>query len=153
MPAFPPVGRDLRGDGGASEGYPVGRAPHPRRALVEDVSVDHRGADTPVVKPLLDGADVVAGLWPTAKGAGNRRPLMADVRSLFRRRTRAARLPTGGCGPLQPPKSSAWPHSLLPANGDAPRRIESPRTTHGGSDRVLMSDFKADLCRRELTSP
>src|SRR5215471_16663190 len=67
-------GRDLRGGGGASEGYPVGRAPHPRRALVEDVSVDHRGANTPVAKPLLDGADVVAGLWATAKGAGNRRP-------------------------------------------------------------------------------
>jgi len=74
-------------------------------------------------------------------------------RSGSRSRSPVTNRPASGCGPLQPPKSSAWPHSLLPANGDTHRRIESPRTTQGGSDRVLMSDFKADLCRRELTSP
>src|SRR5215471_6135756 len=55
-------GRDSQGGRGPSHEHSVGRTPHPRRAPVEDVGVDHRGADVPVALQVLDGADVEAVL-------------------------------------------------------------------------------------------
>jgi hypothetical protein len=58
--------RDARRDGiaidadGASGG--VERAADPERAGLQDVGIDHRGADVLVAEEFLDGADIVSGL-------------------------------------------------------------------------------------------
>jgi len=49
----------LKGEAHSQE-HPVGGALDPGRAPVEDVGIDHRGADVLVAEQLLDGADVVA---------------------------------------------------------------------------------------------
>ena len=45
------------------------RAPHPEPAAVEDVRVDHRGADVAMAKQFLDRAQVVAGLQQVGREA------------------------------------------------------------------------------------
>ena len=51
----PFLGRNSQGGRGPSHEHSVGRAPHPRGAQVQDVSVNHCGADVPVAQQLLDG--------------------------------------------------------------------------------------------------
>src|SRR4030095_5069421 len=52
----------MRDGGGPSEDQPVSGASDPSGTPIEDVGVDHRGADVPVTQQLLDGTNVVAFL-------------------------------------------------------------------------------------------
>jgi hypothetical protein len=51
-----------QGPARSREEHPVGGASDARRAQVEDMRVDHRGADIAVAEELLDGPDVVVVL-------------------------------------------------------------------------------------------
>ena len=68
---------DAHNGGGPSEEHPVGEARDPSGRAVEDVSVDHRGADVPATVQLLDGTNVVT----LRRAVGGRRVLGSMARA------------------------------------------------------------------------
>ena len=91
--------------------HSVGRAPHPRGAPVEDMGVNHRGADVPVTQQLLDGADVVA--------------VLQQVGSNIRDRHQAPQVPqTDTLDGLDWTRAGLWP-AATGADNRRPSRLTS----------------------------